>query len=153
MSRPRKYKVELTEEQVKELKRKIRSTKTSKTMIRRCQILLDLDEVHGKQMTREQCAKSNGVSTATVTNTIAKFVSGGLEEALSYKRSVNSDNSRRKVDGRAEAQLIALASGPPPEGYARWSLRLLAEKSKVILENPVEKSAIGRVLKKRIETT
>jgi hypothetical protein len=83
-----------------------------------------------------------------VTNTVSKFAQGGIEEALSYKRSVNSDNARRKVDGRAEARIIELATSPAPQGRARWTLRLLEEKSRVVLETPVNKDTIRRTLKK-----
>lgn len=55
MARPKKYKIELNEEQIKELKAIIRRKKTSKTIIKRCQILLDLDEAHGKIYPREMC--------------------------------------------------------------------------------------------------
>ena len=153
MARPKKYKIELIDEQVKELKTIIRRKTTSKTIKNRCQIILDLDEAHGKILTHEQCAKSNGVCMTTVTNTVSKFVNGGIEEVVSYKRSVNSDNARRKVDGRAEARIIELATSPAPEGHARWTLRLLEEKSKIILETPVSKDTIGRTLKKRFKTS
>lgn len=64
------------------------------------------------------------------------------------KRSVNSDNARRKLDGRAEAQLIEIACSPAPEGHSGWSLRLLEEQAKIVLETPVGKNAIGRAFKK-----
>ena len=67
---------------------------------------------------------------------------------MSYKRSVNSDNARRKVDGRAEARIIELATSTAPQGRARWTLRLLEEKSRVVLETPVSKDTIRRTLKK-----
>lgn len=89
----------------------------------------------------------------TVTKTVEKFVKGGIEEVISYNRSVNSNNARRKVDGRAEARIIELATSPAPYGHAKWTLRLLEEKSKTVLETPVSKDTIGRTLKKRSETT
>ncbi len=60
------------------------------------------------------------------------------------KRNVNSDNARRKLDGRAEARLIEIACSPAPEGHARWALRLLEKEAKVVLDTPVGKNAIGR---------
>ena len=80
---------------------------------------------------------------------IDTFSSGGLDAVLTIRRSVNSDNANRKVDGRAESRIIQLACGPAPEGYGRWTLRLFADKSKVVLDEPVGKDAIARVLKKR----
>lgn len=149
MARPKMYKINLTDEELHMLKSVIRKKETSKMIRSRCQIIIDLDEVHGKVLTHEQCAKSNGVCLATVTNTVARYVKGGIAAVTAYNRNINSDNARRKVDGRAEARLIELACGPAPDGRSRWTLRLLAEKSKVILETPVGKDAIREALKKQ----
>ncbi len=149
MARPKTYRINLTEEEFKTLKRIIRKKETSKMIRSRCQIIIDLDEAHGKVLTHEQCAKSNGVCPATVTNTVSKYVKGGIAAVTTYKRNINSDNARRKVDGRAEARLIELACGPVPDGHYRWTLRLLAEKSRVVLETPVGKDAIREALKKQ----
>lgn len=148
MARPKKYIINLTEEEVKELKSTIRKKKTSKTIRCRCQIILDLDEAHGKVLTHEQSARSNGVCMATVTNTVAKYIRGGIDAVTEFKRSINSDNARRKVDGRTEARLIELACGPVPEGHSRWTIRLLEKESKVILDTPVGREAIRNALKK-----
>lgn len=148
MTRRKKYNIHLTEEEVEKLKAVIRKKTTSRLICRRCQIILDLDEAHGKVLNHEQSAKSNGTCIATVTNTVLKYVKGGIDAVIELKRSINSDNSRRKVDGLAEAQLIALACSSPPAGYSRWTLRLLEEKSKVLLENLVSKETIRRTLKK-----
>ena len=101
MTGTKKYKVVLTDEDIEEINRKLRYS-------------------------REQCAKRNGVCVSTVVHTASKFSEHGLKEALSSKRSVNSDNSRRKLDGRAEAKIIEIATGSAPEGHARWTLRLLS---------------------------
>lgn len=148
MARPRKYRIALTDEELKTLRSVIRKKATSKMIRSRCQIILDLDEAHGKILTHEQSAKSNGVCMTTVTNTVSKYAKGGIESVMEYKRNVNSDNSRRKVDGRVEARLIELACGPAPEGHSRWTIRLLEEKSRVILETPVSREAIRHALKK-----
>ena len=121
MARPRKYVIKLTENEYKKLKSIIRKKATSKTIRCRCQIILDLDESHGKVLTHEQSAKSNGVCLATVTNTVTKYINGGVNAVTEFKRSINSDNARRKVDGRVEARLIELACGPVPEGHSRWT--------------------------------
>lgn len=148
MARPKKYSIHLTETELKKLKSVIRKKETSKTIRSRCQIILDLDESHGKILTHEQCTRSNGVCMATVTNTVTKYINGGIDAVTEFKRNINSDNAKRKVDGRAEAQLIELACGPVPEGHSRWTLRLLEEESKVILETPVGREAIRNALKK-----
>jgi len=148
MSRVKKYNVILSDDEVKQLKSIIRKKKTSKTIISRCQILLDIDEAHGKPFTHEQSAKSNGVCVATVTNTIKQYMEEGLGSVTTVKRNVNSDNAKRKVDGCAEARLIEIACGPAPEGHSRWTLRLLEEKSRIELDIPLSKDTIGRALKK-----
>jgi hypothetical protein len=148
MARPKKYKINLTDSEVKTLKSVLRKKDASKTVRCRCQILLDLDESHGKAPTHRQSARSNGVCMATVTNTVAAYMNGGIENAVAIKRNLNSDNARRLVDGRAEARIIEIACGPVPEGHGRWTIRLLEEKSKVALETPVSREAIRRALKK-----
>ena len=99
-------------------------------------------------MTHEQSAKSNGVCLATVTNTVKKYFEGGIDAVTEFKRNVNSDNARRVLDGRAEARIIELACGPVPKGHSRWTIRLLEEKSKIVLDTPVSREAIRRALKK-----
>lgn len=148
MARPKKYIISLTDEQLKELKSAIRKKQTSKTVRSRCQIIIDLDEAHGKILTHEQSAKSNGVCMATVTNTVKLYHNEGIRGITSLKRNANSDNARRKLDGRAEARLIEIACSPAPEGHSRWTLRLLEEQAKIVLDTPVGKNAIGRALKK-----
>lgn len=114
----------------------------------RCQILIDLDEAHGKILTHEQSAKSNVVCLATITNTVKLYSTEGIDGIVELKRNVNSDNAKRKLDGRAEARLIEIACCPAPEGHTRWTLRLLENQAKIVLDTPVGKNAIGRVLKK-----
>ena len=150
MARPKKYKIKLTDDELKELKSVIRKNKTSKTIRCRCQIIIDLDESHGKVLTHEQSAKSNGVCLATVTNTVKKYFEGGIDAVTEFKRNVNSDNARRVLDGRAEARIIELACGPVPEGHSRWTILLLEEKAKIVLDTPVSREAIRRTLKAKV---
>ena len=74
MARPKVCKINLTDEELNFLKSVIRKKETSKMIRSRCQIIIDLDEAHGKVLTHEQSAKSNGVCLATVSNTISKYV-------------------------------------------------------------------------------
>ncbi len=142
MGRPKKYSIVLTDEEHQQLKSVIRKKGTSKTIISRCQIIIDLDEAHGRVLTHEQSARTNGVCMATVTNTVKRYHTEGIKGIVSLKRNVNSDNARRKLDGRAEARLIEIACSPAPEGHARWTLRLLEEQAKIVLDTPVGKNAI-----------
>ena len=148
MGRPKKYHVVLTEEDVSYLRKEMRKKSVSKTVQKRCQILLDLDERHGKMLTYEQTAKTNCVCITTVEKTAKQYVKEGIAGVIHLKRSVNSDNARRKLDGRGEARILEMACSPAPAGHARWTLRLLEEQGKVELETPVGKDAIRRALKK-----
>ncbi|MFR9266515.1 MAG: helix-turn-helix domain-containing protein [[Clostridium] innocuum] len=70
---------------MKTLKSSIRKKGTSKTIRSRCQIILNLDESHGKDLTHEQSARSNGVCMATVTNTVTKYMNGGIAPLLKLR--------------------------------------------------------------------
>ena len=139
MARPKKYNIQLTDKELARLRSVIRKKDTSRTIRSFIQIISDLDEAHGKVLTHEQSAKSNGVCMATVTNTVAKYINGGIDAVTELKRNINSDNARRKIE---------LACGLVPEGHSRWTIRLLEKESKVILETPVGREAIRNALKK-----
>jgi hypothetical protein len=110
MPRPKTYHINLSGKEIAKLKTIIRNKNTSKTVLRRCQVLMDIDAGRGKSLTHAQAAKSNAVSIATVTNIVKDYVDGGVANAVSLNRSINSDNARRKLDGRAEAKIIATAN-------------------------------------------
>lgn len=148
MARPKKYSISLTDPELKKLKSVMRKKQTSRTVRSRCQIIIDLDEAHGKVLTHEQSAKTNCVCMATITNTVKLFTESGIDGIITLKRNVNSNNARRKFDGRAEAHIIEIACSPAPEGHSRWTLRLLEEQAKIVLDVPVSKDTIGRALKK-----
>ena len=148
MGRPKKYHILLSTEEYSRLKKLAKSPASKKLIKKRINILLDLDEAHGKSLTYEQCVKSNASSMMNVYKVVHTFATQGLDAVLTIRRSCKSDVSNLKVDGRAEAQLIQLACSKAPEGHVRWTLDLLAEKSRLILDVPVSRSTIGRILKK-----
>lgn len=148
MARPKKNVITLTDEQVKKLKTLIKTNSVSETMIGRCRILLDMDEAHKPVFSQEECVQRNGICRATVNNVVSLFCREGFDSVLKTKRNINSDNARRKVDGRCEAKIIEIACGPVPEGHSRWTIRLLEESMKVVLDEPVSREAIRRALKK-----
>lgn len=148
MARPKIYPISLSETERNKLQSMIRSRDTSKTILRRCQILLELDENHPGHLTQVQIADAYGVCKATVSNIVKDYREQGLDATVTYKRNPNS-NAKRKVDGRAEAQIIELACSEPPQGHARWTLRLLEEQARVVLDTPINKDTIRNTLKKR----
>ncbi len=148
MARPKTYHIMLNDNEMATLRKVIRDKKTCKTVLKRCQILLDLDEVHGTGLTHSQIAHTYAVCPATVTNIIHSYVENGIIDIVKYNISPNSSAALRKADGRAEVHLIQIACGPAPEGHSRWTLRLLEEKARIELETPVSRETIRRVLKK-----
>lgn len=147
MARKRTYKILLSDEDKKILISTIHNKKTCKTTIRRCQILLELDENAPQHLTQMQIAKTFGVSKATVSNIVAAYAKGGLNAIIKINRNPRS-NARRKMDGRMEAELIRIACGPAPDGRARWTLRLLEKQVRIELDEPVGRETIRLALKK-----
>lgn len=148
MARPKIYSVKLTDDNVTQLKTLLRKRSTNDTVANRCRILLDLDEAHPPVLKHADCAKSHGISMGTVANIVRQFNVGGIDAVTTLRRSENSNQARRKVDGRMEALIIAAACGPAPEGHSRWTIRLLEGHMKVLLETSVSREAIRRTLKK-----
>ncbi len=148
MSRTKKYVVQLTDDDVKYLKKLRKKKSTSQTIADRCNILLAMDENHPPAKTYDQCMIACGVSRATIASTVKLYVEKGMDETLKRKRSINSDNARRKIDGRTEARIVQMACGPVPEGHSRWTIRLLEDELKVVLDEPISREAIRRTLKK-----
>lgn len=88
------------------------------------------------------------VSRATISNVAKTFVRDGLDAVLKIKRNLNSNNARRKVDGRMEARIAEIACGSVPEGHSRWTIRLLENQAKIEFDEPISREAILRTLKK-----
>lgn len=148
MARPKTYIIKLSDDERAALKKTIADKKTCKTVLKRCQILLELDEEQGTGLTHAQIAHSYAVCQTTVTNIIQSYVKNGLTNIIHYNINPNSANSRRKIDGRAVAHIIHMACGPAPEGHSRWTLRLLEEKARVELDIPIGRETIRTTLKK-----
>lgn len=148
MARPKVYHIRLTNEERSLLDKTIKNKKTSKTVLKRCQILRDLDEVDRGGLTHQQIAHSYAVCPATVANIVKTYMDKGIDGVARYHINPNSSASRRKCNGRDEARLIQLACGPVPEGHSRWTLRLLEERTRVELDVPISKDTIRKILKK-----
>ena len=148
MARPKKNRVQLSDADVKQLKGIIKKKDTNQTTANRCRVLLALDENHPPAMSYDQCIDAYGVSRATIATLVKSFPEGGINSALARKRNVNCDQARCKVDGRTEAKLIEIACGPAPAGHSRWTIRLLEDEMKIVLDEPISREAIRRILKK-----
>ena len=149
MARPKTYHIILSDNEVSALRKVIRDKKTCKTVLKRCQILLELDEVSGTGLTHSQIAHTYArVCPATITNIIQSYVKNGITTLSNTTSAQIQGAALRKADGRTGARLIQIACGPAPEGHSRWTLRLLEEKARIELETPVSRETIRRVLKK-----
>ena len=143
----KKYVVRLSAEERSQLDELIRKGKRSAQLLTKARILLKADvSERGEGWSDSRIAAALDTSIATIERTRRQLVEEGFEAVL--RRNPNSARPRI-FDGAAEAKLIALTLSPAPEGFARWSLRLLEEK--VVELHIVERASdntIGRTLKK-----
>ncbi len=145
----KKYVVELSHEERCELLAKISKGKSSARGILKARILLKADQGEGGDgWTDERICRALETNVSMVSKTRAKFVMEGLEAVFSRKKRA-MPAIQPIFDGEAQAKLTALACSTPPQGHARWTLRLLSEQ--VVALEIVEKAhfnTVGRALKK-----
>jgi len=112
-------------------------------------ILLNCDEgeFQPRRMRNEDVAAVLSISMRKIDRVKQRFVEEGLEATLERRPSPRV--YERKADGDFEAHLVALSCGPPPEGFSRWSLRLLADRAvELNYIDTVSYETVRRVLKK-----
>jgi transposase len=120
--------VRLTQTERAELEALVRKGKTSALAIARAQILLKADQGQdGEARSDAQIAEALGIAAKTVFNIRRRWVEEGLEAAL-HRKKQDCPSRSRKLDGVAEAKLVATCCGPVPQGRVRWTLRMLADK-------------------------
>jgi transposase len=145
----KKYPVMLSKTEREELKRLIAAGTATARKLTHARILLKADQsTEGAGgWVDEKVADAVEVSQPTVARVRKQYVQEGLEAALN-RRPPNREY-QRKLDGEQEARLVTLACSKPPQGQARWSLRLLADKL-VELEvvEEVSYQTVRRTLKK-----
>jgi Homeodomain-like domain len=143
----KKYIVRLSEAERQTLQAVIKKQSGSSQKVRRAHILLKAD-ADGPNWTDAAIAAAFGCRRQTVENVRERLVTAGFEEAVNGK--TRAQPPRAKVlDGEQEAKVIAMRLGPPPAGYGRWSLRLLADRV-VALEivDAISHETVRRTLKK-----
>ena len=142
------YRVVLTEEQRAELRTLVGSGTAPARRLTRARVLLKADHGEGGPGWSDAAiAAALDVHPDTVQRIRRQFVAEGLAPTLARKRPDRV--YERSLDGRQEAHLIALACATPPEGQARWSLRLLADElvRREVVE-AVSYETVRRTLKK-----
>ena len=147
----KRYRVTLEAHERNDLEKLVSRGKALSRRLTHARILLLADESPEAPADARQrddsIAKALGVNLRTVERLRERFVERGLTEALDPLPSKRT--YQRKLDGKGEAQLVALACSAPPEGYARWTMRLLAD-AMVELEyiDSISHETVSQVLKK-----
>jgi hypothetical protein len=145
----KKYIVRLTGEERESLKSLVSSGKGPARMFTRARILLKADVGEGGPgWPDEKIAEALDVTVQTVERVRKQLVEEGLGAVLRRRKYIQKV-SRKKLDGDAEAHLVALACSEAPEGYTKWSLRLLAGRMVELgYVESISHEAVRRVLKK-----
>ena len=144
----KKYVVRLSDEEREELGEVVRKLSGTSQKVRRAQILLKAD-ADGPACTDRQIAEAYGCRTKTVENVRQHLVERGFEQTLNGVGRKNPPRSKL-LDGRQEAQLIAMRLSSPPPGYANWSLRLLARRIvELSIAESISHETVRRTLKKK----
>ena len=143
-----RYKVTLTKEERDQLMTLLGKGKHTSQQYRNACILINSDEGQfGKKITSEHIAQFLQVNTKTVERVKQRFVEEGFESCIERKPYPNKGPI--KTDGDFEAHLVALSCSKAPKGYARWSLRLLADKMvELKYTDSISHETVRRVLKK-----
>ena len=143
-----RYRIRLSQEEVKELRVIINKGSHTSQTFRAAYILLNCDEGdYSEKVTNEQISKVLKVGMRTIDRVKKKFIEEGLEECL--ERRPTTRIYERKTDGDIEAKLVTLCCSEPPKGFAKWSLRLLADKMvELKYIESISYVSVGNVLKK-----
>lgn len=122
----KKYIVRLSDQERSELQSVIKKLAGTSQKVKRAQILLKAD-ADGPAWTDAKIADAFNCRTKTIENIRQRLVERGFRETLDGKNR-QTPPTEKLLDGEQEAKVIATRLGPPPKGYANWTLRLLARK-------------------------
>jgi hypothetical protein len=145
----KKYIVTLTEEERGSLDELVFKGKHRSQEVLNALILLGCDEgeLQERRSTNEEMSRVLNISMKKIDRVKKRFVEDGLDVALKGKKG--SRVYDRKADGDFEAHLVALSCSEPPEGFSRWSLRLLADRAvELNYIESVSHETVRRILKK-----
>ena len=143
----KKYIVRLSEEERGLLDDIVKKLKGTSQKVRRANILLKAD-IDGPNWSDAKIAEMLSCRTRTIENVRHRLVTEGLDAVLNRKK--RETPPRPKIlDGKQEAEIIALRLGKPPAGFANWSLRLLAERIvELEIVDSISHTTVRRTLKK-----
>ena len=142
-----KYIVQLTDEEREALRALVQKGQTQGYRIKHAQILMKLDEIpENQEWTYDKIKEAYHATPHTISQIAKRFVTGGMEAALGRKEQVNR---HKKVDGRVEAHIIAIACSEAPEGRERWTLQLIADELvRLGVVDSISDTAVMETLKK-----
>ena len=144
----KKYTVRLTEQERAACWEIIKKLKGTSEKVRRAQILLKTD-ADGLAWPDRKVAEAFSCRTKTVENIRQRFVEQGFEQTLERKK-LQAAPVNKLLDGEQEAKVIAMRLGPPPTGYAHWTLRLLARK---VVELEIVESVSHETVRQTLKKT
>lgn len=123
----KKYIISLSNEERMQLTKIIKTGKSPARVILRANILLSSDSNVTKPLSVTASAELFQTSPTTVQNVRTSYIENGLAGTL-YRKKRDTPPVKPKMGGELEAHIIALCCSEPPEGYERWTVRLLADK-------------------------
>jgi len=145
----KKYIVRLSVEERSELEEIVKKLKGTSERVRRANILLKAD-ADGPHWTDAKIAEALSCRTRTVENIRLRFVTEGFEAVLNRKKRATPPRPKI-LDGKQEAEVIALRLGKPPAGFANWTLRLLAgQVVELGIADAISYETVRRTLKKTV---
>lgn len=143
----KKFIVRLSDEERGVCREVIKKLKGSSQKVRRAQILLKAD-ADGPAWTDSRIAEAFNCRVQTIENLRKRLVTEGFELALEGKKR-QEPPTPPKLDGQAEAKLIAMRLGKPPTGYGHWTLQLLADELMALeVVDSISHETVRKVLKK-----
>ena len=143
----KKYVVRLSQDERDHLNEVIKKLNGSSQKVKRAQILLKAD-ANGPNWTDARIAEAFSCRIKTIENIRQRLVTRGFEQTLNGKKRENPP-VEKLLNGEQEAQIIAMRLGPPPKGYANWTLRLLANKVVELgIVDSISYETVRRTLKK-----
>lgn len=148
----KRYLVTLTVEEREELQSSVSRGKGAARRLTRSRILLLANQSEGGPAKSDpEITDALGCGRATVERVRKQFVEEGLRATLTPKPTIRTYENR--LDGKAEAHLVAIACGAPPEGRSRWTLQLLADRLVVLGHvESVCRETVRQTLKKTISS-
>lgn len=140
----KQFLVQLNEQERHRLQQIVRSGKHKARKIARCRVLLLADGPTGK--TDQEISDALNICLATIFNIRRRYSQEGLERALGERAR---SGQPPKFKGRAKAKITAIACSSPPDGQARWTLRLLADRIvELKIVESISHQSVSNILKK-----